>query len=82
MSSTQDSDGNFQSWFAGSRWKAALYIGLPLLGVGVMGVILWRRHSAEDTSELQSEIQDDITTVNPPQELVGNFLYMLISEKM
>ena len=73
MSSTQESDGNFQSWFESSKWKTALYIGLPLLGVGVVGAILWRRHSTEDTAKPQ----DEVTTINPPQELVRDIFTCL-----
>ena len=69
MSSTQESDGNFRSWFGGSKWKTALYVGLPLLGVGIAGVILWRRHlhSAEDVT---SEQPDDVTLRTPDPVLV------------
>ena len=64
MSSTQESDGNFRSWFGDSKWKTALYVGLPLLGVGIVGVLLWRRHthSGEDTI---SEQPDDVTVPDP-----------------
>jgi hypothetical protein len=81
MSSTQESDGNFQSWFGSSRWKTALYVGLPLLGVGVMGVLLWRRHSAEEAAPEPQGEDEDITT-DPPQELVCRHFYLLISKNL
>ncbi|CAB4005281.1 Mitochondrial import receptor subunit TOM70 [Paramuricea clavata] len=66
MSSTQESD----SWFGSSRWKTALYIGLPLLGVGVVGVLLWRRHYVKDTtSEPRTEQPADKDVTTPAPEL-------------
>ncbi len=79
MSSTQESDGSFQSWFGSSRWKTALYIGLPLLGVGVVGVLLWRRQSGEDSTPEQPDVDQDhqnITT-GPDPDLVWNYFYFI-----
>ena len=80
MSSTQESDGDFQSWFRSSRWRTALYVGLPLLGVGVVCVLLWKRRSVEDTTP---EPNEDIETPEPTLVwLYGFFLYFLLKEQI
>lgn len=71
MSSTQESDGNFRSLFGGSKWKIALYVGVPLLGVGVVCTVLWIRRSAQDSSQSTCEQQDDdVTEVEEELEMV------------
>ncbi|XP_028401862.1 mitochondrial import receptor subunit TOM70-like [Dendronephthya gigantea] len=81
MSSTQESDGDFQSWFGSSKWKTALYVGLPLLGVGVVCVYLWKRRSVEDTTPRPNEdVETPEPTLTPKEEaqkskLKGNELF-------
>jgi hypothetical protein len=75
MSSTQESD----SWFGSSRWKTALYVGLPLLCVGVVGVLLWRRHSVKDTtSEPRTEQPADKDVTTPAPELVWKYYFYFV----
>ena len=80
MSSTQDSDANFQSWFGSSRWKTAIYIGVPLLGVSIVGVYLWRRHSAENAKQPSQETQDNEieNVITPEPKLVWFCLVFII----
>ena len=55
MSSTQDSDFSYRSWFNSSKWKTALYVGLPVLSVGVICILMWRRQSTKNLEEAEPE---------------------------